>query len=143
MITQMVESTEQEQRQRSISDVRDFLAWLESHPEIPLPYEFGAGGRIGIYAWNTKDEARIMARAMGTFEKKADENFLELKKKFGSLIVAAVFSRNQVCKRVVVGTKEIPEEVVPEKVTPAHTVEIVEWQCPSLLDSVEEESEAA
>jgi hypothetical protein len=137
MMTTETELTEQEIREQTLADVRSVLDWLAVHPEIPLPYEFN-GSNLGIYAWNDKKEAQIMARAMGTFEKTADENFLTLEKKFGSVVVKALFNRNQVCERVVVATEEVPEQIIPERIEPAYTKEIVEYRCPSLLDDEEQ-----
>lgn len=43
--------------------------------------------------------------------------------------------RREVCTRRVVGTEDVPEQV-----TPAHTREIVEWDCHPLLAAVPEAS---
>jgi hypothetical protein len=67
-------------------------------------------------------------------KKNGDEQFLRLTKRFGTVKLRAVFSRTEVCERIVLGTEEIPEYVQPEKVIPAHVKEIVEWRCPSLLE---------
>jgi hypothetical protein len=64
----VVEQTKQEQRTQVLNDVRSLLSWLDAHPEIPLPSEFES--EINIYAWDTMEHARAMARAMGNFEKK-------------------------------------------------------------------------
>jgi hypothetical protein len=127
---------EAQQREQTLVDVQNIIRWLAAHPEIPLPIEFTRG--LNIYAWDSREEARIMARAMGTFEKNGNEQFLKLIKNFGSTSVVAVFSRSQVCERVVVGTVDVPETVIPERIEPAHTKEIVEYRCPSLLDNEEQ-----
>jgi len=122
---------ETDERKQQIADLREVLNWFEKHPEIPLPVT-----EFNIYSWDTTEEARTMATAMGTFEKRAQENLFYLTKRFGTVQVRAVFSRSQVCKRIVTGKRTVPERV---EVVPAHEEEIVEWDCPSLL---KEESRA-
>ena len=130
----MIEISEQDERELRLTDAQSVLEWLAAHPEIPLPSEFSKWGHLNIYAWDNRKEARVMARAMGTFEKQADTNMLRLLKRFGRVTVCAVFRRRQVCERIVVDTKEIPEEVIPAKTVPAHVEEVIVWRCPSLLD---------
>lgn len=124
---------EEPTREQSLADARAALDWLESHPDVPLPYEISYG-HLGIFALNTKEEARTMARAMGSFDKAFDDDYVSLTKTFGSVKVRAVFNRRDVCERVVIGVEEIPETVIPERVEPARKVEKVEWRCASLLN---------
>jgi hypothetical protein len=130
----MTTETELTERQRTLTDAQAMLDWLKAHPEIPLPSELRKHNGLSIYAWNSKEEARIMARAMGTFEKNGDETLFRLIKRFGSVNLHAVFSRNAVCERVVLRTEEVPEKVIPERTEPSYTKEIVEYRCPSLLE---------
>lgn len=116
------------ERNQQIADMHTMLAWFELHPEIPLP-----SPTFSLYAWNTEEEARRMARAMGTFEKGGNDQFLYLIKHFGKVQVEAVFTREQVCERVVTGTREVPEKIIPAQVVEAHTEETFEWRCPQLL----------
>lgn len=123
-----------EARTKTLDDVRELLNWLEAHPEVPIPDELGSESLgLSIYQWDSKEQAQTMARAMGTFEKQFDGDYLRLIKKFGSGVkVRAIFSRSQVCERVVTGTREIPEQVIP-----ARTEEISEWKCSSILSAQE------
>lgn len=97
------------------------------------------------------EEARVLAsvaKQMRTFDKSYSDSLMTLKKDFGLVSAHVVAMREAVCKRVVVGTEEVPEQIIPAKeaqVIPAHTIEKVEWDCtPSLLSpefaSLESES---
>lgn len=47
-----------------------------------------------------------------------------------------ITSRGNVCKKRVVGTKEVPEEYIAGtagRIIPAHTEEVFEWDCPESL----------
>jgi len=125
-------------RDEQLNDVLSLIGWLKDHPVIPLPVGFSDS--FQIYAWDTKDEAAQMAKAMGTCEKSYDDTFFRLIKKFGTVTLVGVFSRQQVCERVVVGTKEVEvEEADPvavaaiPKVKVKKQIEIVEWKCPENL----------
>ena len=59
-----------------------------------------------------------------------------LSRSVGPILLELHGDREQVCERVVVGTKIEPEHSVPaapEQVVPARTIELVEWRCGSLL----------
>ena len=49
---------------------------------------------------------------------------------FETLTYQVYIMRNQVCERIVTGTKEVPAISYP-----AHTEEIVEWKCEPWLES--------
>ena len=53
---------------------------------------------------------------------------LTISRDFGGVRLEAFLLRAEVCERVVTGTREVPAQV-----TPAHTEEVVEWQCSPLL----------
>lgn len=143
MMTENEEQNAAQERNQKLNDAVKMINWLRANPEVPLPFNFEYGDN-SIYEWDSKEQAQRMARLMGTFEKSFDKDFLKLKKRFGTMTLEAVFSRGGVCERVVTGTQEIPETVVPAKVEPARTVEIVEWHCPKLLepDDVSEQPNA-
>lgn len=106
-------------RQKRIDGLRELVDYLEARPDIPLPY-------VGTMdAFGDPAELPVIARAMGGFTKNHDGNYLTLVRSFGPVQLHVNFASEAVCERVVVGTEE-----VPEKVTPAHVEEIVEWRCP-------------
>lgn len=125
-----------DEREAVLNDLITVVDWLRVHPEIPLPNI----ETLTIYAWDSKERAAQLAKAMGTCDKSSDETFFRLTKSFGSVKLAGVFSRQSVCERVVVGTKEIEsEEADPvavaalPKVKVKKQVDIVRWECPKLL----------
>jgi hypothetical protein len=45
-------------------------------------------------------------------------------------------SKKDICRRIQVGEKEIPEQIIPakpEEIIPAHTEPIYEWRCPESI----------
>lgn len=117
-------------REETIDGLRALADYLEGRPDVPIPY-FGT-----INAFAEAEELPVVARAMGGFEKDHNGQFLALVKRFGSEVELHVnFTSEDVCERVVVGTEEVPKKVVP-----AHTKEIVEWQCPDSILALGEAS---
>lgn len=65
------------------------------------------------------------SRNFGSCEKEyGEDGYFLLKKKFGEITVQAVASREQVCKKKIVGARVVPEQVIP-----SYVQEIVEWEC--------------
>src|SRR5215831_2315691 len=74
------------------------------------------------------------ARTMGKAEKRIQFSDYEVIKKFGRLVeLRFETSRENVCVRRVVGTKEIPKRVFVDIPGETVTEEIVEWDCPPAL----------
>ena len=109
-------------RTQRINDVREMLDYLEATPDLELPW-FGA-----FNSFPPSDSISEVARMMAPFTKEATETFFILRRDFGSISLDATFYHENVCEKVVTGTEEIPE-----RITPAHTVDIVEWKCPDSL----------
>jgi len=112
-----------------VESLRKVADWFESHPEVKPPHD---ADEIGLYNIHSRAEMETVARAFGSCEKEyTDSGYFKLKKKVGDIEIVAVASREQVCNRKIVGSKFIPEQVIP-----ARTVDVVEWECfetPSLL----------
>jgi hypothetical protein len=103
--------------------LRRIADWIEVHPDLPLPSQTQLDFLSGV---DTKEDLAKFARGFG-----------ECKKDFGGIKLRAVAWRKNVCERVVVGTREVPEEIIPARLVPAHMEDIVEWKCPeSLLEEV-------
>lgn len=120
------------EREKYTASLRQLATFYEAHPEIP----FGSD-TITNYAVNSDEDARNLAKALGTFKKEYSEDMFTMSKSFGGLAVRFVFYRKAICKAKVVGVKTIEAEFVPavEAYTrPARTVDIIEWDCGSLLD---------
>jgi hypothetical protein len=105
--------------------LRAIADWYEAHPEIPLPGD----DTLTNYAVCTREHAESLIRGLGNCKKDYDETSFTISRRFGVLNVRFYFSRSEVCKKVVVGSRIEPEQIVPARVIPAHTVDVVEWEC--------------
>lgn len=131
--------------------LREIADWLDAHPEVPLPYQnYLMTGKtettfpIFVSSWDgdEREQLATIGRAMGRFDKfaKPDDDQFVIFRRFGGIAVAVQADREQVCTKVVTGTREVTEEVPdPEalaavpKVTVTKTVEDVIWECRPLL----------
>lgn len=136
-----------EARKKFIDGLRALADWFEAHPDIPTPRGEVA---INLYSMDTKEEAATFARALGRCDKRYQDSILYISRRFGAIRLEALFMRDSVCTKRVVGTREIPEQVIParsEEIIPARTEEIVEWDCEPILkpsdpEPVEQTAEA-
>ncbi len=134
------ESQEEQEKQLSerrllkINDMRAVLDFLESNSDVPAPY-FGT-----LNAFDHGGDPSEIARMLSPCEKIHEGPYFMLRKKFGSVKFDVNFSRESVCERVVIGTEEIPEKIIPASIR-----EIVEWVCSDSIlkpdDDVPDESE--
>lgn len=106
-----------------VTSLRAVADLYEAHPDLPIPY------LDPIHAFMSKEEAPVIAHALGRCEKIADDSFFRLRKKLGQLKLDFLVARDEVCERVVVGTKHVPALHIP-----AHEEDIVEWKCPKIME---------
>mgnify|MGYP001603776860 CR=1 FL=1 len=106
----------------SLRMVADFYEQHEKFPQPPADF-------LDVFSVNDKETLEQATRALGTIEKfTIGESLFGIKRAFGLLALRVIVSRTVACTRRVVGT-----EPVPERITPAYTREIVEWDCLPLL----------
>lgn len=146
-----------EKRQAYIDGLHQIADFLTEHPEVPLPYLGGtpalaAAGAdvptIPIYLigqGGQRDSLAAVARAMGTAQKTTDPRDDQharfyVWRQFAGIALVASAERDEVCERVVTGTREVTTEMPdPEalaavpKVTVTKIVEDVDWVCAPLL----------
>jgi hypothetical protein len=88
---------------------------------------------VNLFAW-TKESFTEKAKIFGAAKKASDENYLMLQKRFSSTVgVDLNGHHSEICERVQVGEREIPEVIVPaqnEQIIPARVEPIYEWKCP-------------
>lgn len=112
--------------------------FYEQNPSIPVP-----SSDLSNFATNGKEMARIVVKALGHCDKLYSESgLLTVSAVRSGLTLRFVFHREDVCEKVVVGTKTIAAHVRPareEEHVPECVIEETEWRCGSLLA----ESEAA
>lgn len=140
-----------------ITGIRAICDFLEQHPEVPLPYIGGTPVKGGpttsilrIYCqfaeWDGDQRGQRgvladVARAMGHANKGiAPGDDFVVYRDFGGVTLVAQAQREEVCERVVVGSREVTEEIPdPEHVAAAplvkqtRTEEIIEWRCAPVL----------
>jgi hypothetical protein len=126
------------ERQQKIDAMRRICDFLESHPEFKLPYEMNTGKTTAFPSGKADFAAHV--RMLGSGNKEVDDSFFRFSRDFGGVVIELAESRDLICDRVVVGTKEIEtEEADPvavaaiPKVKVRKQVEIVEWRCPDNL----------
>lgn len=153
-----VQDPEQAKRDAFIDGLRQVADFLDAHPDVKLPY---IGGHYDIPAptmpiyvntWNGGEPAsQVMAkiaRAMGTAEKHYEDRheLFMLVRKFGGISLVAQVDRDELCTKVVVGTREVeveePEQAAVQaaiaalpKVKRVEVVEEVRWECHPLLEA--------
>lgn len=118
--------------QEFANDLRALADWYEKHPDAPVPV-FPV---LNIFTDQDAVNAKAQFRALGGFEKRYLGEWFAASKTFGSIRLELNAKREQICRKVVVGTREIPEHVIPaqaETIIPAHVEEITEWQCEPIL----------
>mgnify|MGYP001587548157 FL=1 len=115
--------------------LRQIADWIEAHPTIVLP-----NNNISVYGADEREEAVEILKALKPCRKNYDDEMFYIKRDFGPLTLSFVFYRAKVCVAKVVGQKVIPEVrepakviEIPEKITPEHTEDIIEWDCSPIL----------
>lgn len=130
--------------------LRAIAAWLDSHPEFE-PYDIGLGWEAPIvrqYGLDAEIMAEIARTVGGRWTKDvggaSDELFKLRQEIVPGVFVELIGSRENVCKRVVTGTREIevtepdPDAVAAlPKVTRTVTVEDAHWDCGPILSRPE------
>lgn len=136
--------SEPEKREAWVEGLRQLADFVEAHPEMPLPM---SGATLYLWGADAKTELAALVRILGNVEKEASESFFGVTRRFGPHALSVKASRENVCQRVVVGTKTETYQVPPEgieMVERTRSVELVEWICPpSILALAGDSPEAA
>lgn len=127
-----------------ISGLRKLADLLERNADIPLPYASGTAAapahRITFYMLDASREAFVERARMfpGVLKKEVGNETFSLVGSLDGLHFDVVAYRDNVCERVVTGTRKVtrtipdPDVEVPT-VEVTETVEDVEWHCAPLL----------
>lgn len=127
--------------------LRELADYIENH-ELPdtiqgiwsdQAHEIFSTFTLYINARTKKDFGTLCAE-LGSFEKVVTDysTGAEVKLPTGMKVHVSI-DRDQVCKRIVVGTKIVPateEEIIPAQ--PEHEEEIVKWECPESFIALKE-----
>jgi hypothetical protein len=123
-------------RQRRIDDMQLFINYLQDHPEVPCPQWYTFTTYCDVYDDNyvldeeaskkfMRDLVLELKRAFRIVKKVHTNNYFGWSVKFGDDLTAEwKIARKVVCTAKVVGQREVPEYVAP-----AHTEDIIEWEC--------------
>lgn len=107
------------ERQQVIAGLRDLARFLEDQPDVKVFPHIGM-----VVPFKDREEFAVTALALGRAEKKHDSHYFSLVRHFGPYVrYEAFIACEKVCTRLVVGTRDVVEQVIP-----AHTEEIVEWE---------------
>ena len=129
-------SNEQLRRQQFIDGLR---AVAEFYQQNPGAWYDGMHLTLNMYVWGRAARKALIqtARLFGHCNKIYDEHNITVSRQFSEQVTVAVFAaRARICRRVVLGSRILPERIVAatsEVRIPASRVEIVEWQCDPLL----------
>ena len=124
-------SDDQHRRRQFIAGLR---AVAEFYEKNPTAWYDGMHLTLSMYAWGRGARKTLIeaARAFGHCHKTYDDNNITVSRQFSEQVTLAVFAaRARVCRRLVRGTRFLPEKIVAatsEVRIPPSTVEIVEWQ---------------
>jgi hypothetical protein len=102
------------QRDALIQGLRDFLTFIETHPEAPLNYAPSLMAHV-----ETVEELKAAGRLMGSAMKDFNGDYVSLKKSFGPICYDVYIRREKVCEKRVVGSRHVH----------AHDEDLVEWDC--------------
>ena len=129
-------SDEPLRRRQFIEGLRAVATFYEQNPGA---WYDGMHLTLNMYVWGRTARKALIetARLFGHCNKIYDENNITVSRQFSEQVTVAVFAaRARVCRRVILGSRILPERIVPatsEVRIPASRVEIVEWQCDPLL----------
>lgn len=121
-------------RAACLQTLRDLVQFLESHPDVPMPFI----DTVNVYPETKEALARIVRSAGGKFKKSSTAAYFHVDRQIGLIDFRLSMSHETACERVVVGKRVVealPERILPAR--PAEEVDVVEWRCPAILESVE------
>lgn len=127
------------ERAAYIAGLRKIADALEADPDLPAPYEGSAS--VSLIFCDTKEQVQAWARVMtGAKRKEVDDDRhygFRLVGQINGVRVKVLVKRDEVCRRVVTGTRT---EIITEQITRVIGVrrvpveiEDVEWVCEPLL----------
>lgn len=130
-------------RDELVKSLRDYADFIEEKGiELPIRYpnmtqltwiypEYDENGEP--IEQSAATQMANIARTLGSCKKDWSKDFLDISKNFGVVKIQFTVNRKGVCKKNVVDTIQHEERVVP-----AWTEEVIEWECaPSLLAHLE------
>lgn len=118
----------EEARMDFIKGLRSLADFIEKNEALPVPYD----SPFNIFVDNKEDLRRLQRIVGGKLSKDATDTFFYLRRAFGPLRLDININREEVCERIVIGRRTVPE----------HEEEIVQWRCADSILADEESVEA-
>ncbi len=125
------------ERDKLVAGLRELADFLDSPRGLALP-RLAVAATAWPQDWHpgsfkdTPGRAKAVmqraARALGKAEKRHEGSYFALVRKFGPVKLELTTSREQVCEKVIIGTREVPEVTYP-----ARTEDVCEWLCSDSL----------
>lgn len=122
--------------------LRQLADLIEANPQIRVAYT-----NYHFWSLDSREEMAELARAAlrhgAKVEKQVTDEMYNLDVKFGPITASALAMRDEMCERVVVGTREVTEMVpdpslpAPPMVEQTRTEEVYEWKCVPLMADAE------
>jgi hypothetical protein len=140
-----------------VAGLRAIADMIEQNPELATHFDFSLNtAGIGVHL-RDEDRAAEMARISriarrygATSTKEISEKFHNMTLDFGGAKAEVIAYREEVCERVVVGTREVTEEVPdPEAlkavpmVTVTRTEHVTKWECKPILAAADDSAALA
>lgn len=118
-VTEQPLTAAQIERRDFVQGLRELADFIDAHPDIPCPY-----GEAHNAFVRDKTQLGMIARAVGgRWDKNCTSQFFYIRREFaGGHSYEVNVSRDQVCRKVVTGTRIEPAQ-------PEREVEVVEWVC--------------
>lgn len=121
-------------QQEMVEGLRELADFIEAHIELPIDSRFKLNTFLydscmnkspySVIEGSAKNKLRVATKALGKAEKRWGDYYIDVARKFGPITLEFTINKGAVCERIVTGTKEVPEQLLP-----ARTEEIVEWKC--------------
>jgi hypothetical protein len=122
-------------RDDMVKGLRDLADLIEEKGlELPIPSSYYPT-TFGFHLYESdrippKENLKRVAKVLGKAEKKYVFDDFRLTKDFGKYVrLSFATARDQICQKVVTGTKLVPKREVIEIPNQFETEEIVEWVC--------------
>lgn len=123
-----------------VQGLRDLADFLERPESIALPMDRYSPFRLREFLWNdnSKEEMKGIVKILGSCKKNYSSSTLSVTKSFGKTVeLEYETTRENVCTRRVVETKQVPKKRYVEIPNEFDTEEVVEWDCDPLLAPTE------
>lgn len=118
-IRDMESLTSEQLRRAYVQGLRELASFVEAHPEIPLPY----AGAHNAFVQDKSDLAIVAKACGGKWAKNATTDYFYISKAFsGGHSYEVNVSRENVCRKVVTGTRIIPAQ-------PEREEDEIQWVC--------------